>query len=338
MGNRLIVRGQTFTLPMGSGDRIRDQLAQARLSAAAPHPGGATAAASPFIQPGSALEEHWLSGALADDDPLIAWLPTISEHTFTESIGDKSNAVIRFLLTATSAALVAVSRFGEVHHVTLPSAPIVLSENRLSRDHAAIGEQRWRLPRGGLEHLKPLHTLPSMSRDRRLREAARLLSLREEAAGAAALLDAIAAPDALDALSLAVLGDDRPGQDAALIALTQSDSDAGRLVLWAREWSLPLKAAREMLGTTLKVLATTDAAWAIPLHRQVRDRQLANESDLFSQAEIDLQLAAIIVLGGAQEARQRQVCSHPAGALSHDRIVDVGAVASTGSRPTQHQP
>ena len=46
------------------------------------------------------------------------------------------------------------------------------------------------------------------------------------------------------------------------------------------------------------MLATADAAWAIPLHRQVRDRQLAKESDLFSQAEIDLQLAEHLLICG----------------------------------------
>ncbi len=295
MGDRITVRGLTFTLPIGSGDRVRLQLARARLSAAAPHSGGALPPPGPFIQPGGELEEHWLSGVLSEDAPLIAWLPTASQHSFPDSIGGKTDADLRLLITAERQLLVAVSRLGEVHTQPLPAAPIVLSENRLARDSATLGAHSWRLPRGGLELLTTLHALPSMTRDRRLREAARLLVLRSAPAAATVLLDALSAPDALDALSRAVLADPTVRRDA-LTALIQSDSDAGRLALWARRWALPLPESRALLGEVLEILSAEKASWAIPLHRQLRDLQITAEKDLSIQAEIDLELAEHLII------------------------------------------
>lgn len=296
MGDRIFVGGQEFTLPIGSGDRARVLIAQARLRSTAPHPVSPPVADGPFVQPDDALETLWLSVALAPDDPLIAWLPTASEHTFTASLGGSVDAPLWFLMTAERTLLVAVSRYGEVHTQPLPAAPIVLAENRLTRDTATLGEHTWRLPRGGLECLIPLHAFPAKSRDRRLRAAARLLALRGHSGAAAALLGAIHSSDPLDRLSQAMLRADPTGRRAALQELTTTDSDAGRLTLWARQWEQPLSESRELLGEVLDVLSADCAGWAIPLHRQVRDLQLAVVTDRSAQAEIDLELAEHLII------------------------------------------
>ncbi|MDG1480136.1 MAG: hypothetical protein P8R54_11130 [Myxococcota bacterium] len=296
MGDRIAIGGQAFTLPIGSGDRVRVMIARTRLSIAAAHPVRPPRTDGPFVQPSDALETLWLSSALAPNEPLIAWLPTASEHTFPDSIGGQVDAPMWFLMTADRTLLVAISRYGEAHTQSLPAAPIVLTENRLTRDTAMLGEHTWRLPRGGLERLIPLHALPAKSRDRRLRAAARLLALRSHPGAATALLDAIQSLDPLDRLSRAVLCSDPAGRRAALRDLTTTDSDAGRLTLWARRWEQPLSESRMLLGEVLDALSTDSASWAIPLHRQIRDLQLAEVTDLSAQAEIDLELAEHLII------------------------------------------
>ena len=68
MGDRVTVSGQTFTLPIGSGDRVRVLIARARLTVAAPHPVRPPASAGPFIQPGGELET---STGVLDEPPHV---------------------------------------------------------------------------------------------------------------------------------------------------------------------------------------------------------------------------------------------------------------------------
>ncbi|MEL6346660.1 MAG: hypothetical protein AAFV53_26340 [Myxococcota bacterium] len=302
VSDRIEVAGQSFEVPFGRGERTREAIGRARIRARALHAEGPSPI-GPFINLSDGLQRLWLTTALAEDEPVIAWLSTTRPHTFSYGVGGKTTAPYRLLITADRAALVAISELGDLAMQPLDRAPIQISENRLTRDVAAIGETKWSLSMGGADRLRPLQRLTALRRPQRLREAARLMALygtnaaRQQAAG---LLHALRRTDPLDRLSLAQLSDDVAAFEDVMEALTVTDADAGRLAEWLRRWEVPLEPARQLLAAALSVLPPEKAAWALPLHRRIRDMQLACDDDLFVQAEVDMELAEHLLMAGRQ--------------------------------------
>lgn len=311
LGDRLVVQGQRFSVPFGKAAVVREAIAAARIRAAAPHPdGNTTAFEGPFTDECTPLESAWLACTVPDEEPVIAWMATQSSHTFERSIGGRRvSGGLRLLLTADRALLVAVSAYGEAHTQPLPPGPIVISDNRITRDTAEVGDVQWRLPMNGAERLRPLLRLPALPRPQRLREAARVLALDPDPkadAHATRLMEAIHSADPLDRLAHFQLTGEAREDDLreALRALAAQDTDAGRLADWARRWGLPLPKTRRLLAAAMAVLEPEQAPWALPLHRHVREQQLSLSSDLFEQAAVDMELSAhLLVAGRKAEAR-----------------------------------
>lgn len=329
IGDRLIVNGQRFGLPFGKAALIREGIARARLLAAhgTPSPDH-SAPAGPYVDSASPLEADWLAATVGDDDPVIAWMVTQSHHTFTESIGGaRIQGPVRLLLTASQTMLTAVSRFGDVHVQVLPYGPIGITDNRLSRDQAQLGEHSWLLPMHGAERLQPLQRLTAMSRSPRLREAARLLAQRSEDGAkeqAVALLNCIQDAGPLDRLTLCRLTE-MPGDDAlqALLAeLAARDSDAGRLADWARRWLLPVDDSRRLLSAAMAALEADRASWALPLHRHLREQLLDASRDLFEQAAADLELSAHLLVAG-RKSEARSILEPRRGKLPNEDLLAV---------------
>ena len=310
LGDRLVVNDQRFGIPFGKAATVQRAIAAARIRSSAPHSDQTTAPDGPFTDPAEELEVLWLAGAVPEGEPIVAWMVTQSWHTFEHSIGGpRISAPLRLLLTADQASLVAVSEFGDTFSQPLPAGPIEISDNRLARDRAQVGQVSWKLPMNGADRIRPLHRLTALGRAARLREAARLLALDPHPAAdaqASALLAALADPDPLDQLAQFQLTGDAPDEtlEAAISALVARDTDAGRLAEWVRRWELPLPRLRRLLSAAMAVLDADQAAWALPLHRHLREAQLAESSDLFEQAAVDLELSAhLLVAGRKTEAR-----------------------------------
>ena len=73
-GDRIEVNRQRFGLPFGKAALIKEAIARARVQATVGHPiTPSPPPEGPYIDSANALENLWLTGAVPEQEPIIAW-------------------------------------------------------------------------------------------------------------------------------------------------------------------------------------------------------------------------------------------------------------------------
>lgn len=334
LGDRLVVGEHELGIPTGKGASVQQAIATARLRG---ERAGALPREGVFLDGRSAMHDAWLSGWLADDEQLLAWLETASSVELGSDIGESVTVERCFVLSSQRAALVAVGPLGDVDWLELPVEPLEIHK-QLGRDRIRCGEAEWRSAlsnEGDYAQIAPwtgtgrAERMTTVAREcwrrgakqdaeaERARELLRALVAREDP-WAAITLSAIrpareateqgegeAVPEAegeqaqpSDAETSSVAEVSAEQLDRALRAVLAEADLSERLATWWTDWTISDERAFELVALLRPLEGGAERCLA--LHEQLRTKLLDGDKDLARCLELDLGLVDTLVTAGAR--------------------------------------
>ncbi|MEM9191794.1 MAG: hypothetical protein AAGF12_21660 [Myxococcota bacterium] len=305
LGDRLQIGTQEYAVPRGKGRRVTEMLAFAQLGVA----GAEEGPAGPLLQLRTRIESAFLARWLGENEPLLAWLRTSTTQTIPSDIGrDALVAELRFVLTSRRAALVALTKYGDVRVDALPTQPLTV-QRRTGRAKIAVAHREWVSELGNGAHFAWIEDLVGLPESERIRRAAELVLRefpKERAHGKSLLAAAEAAGDRWARLTTTLMVADAPDSQSfadALAPLLDGEAPSYPIEEWWEDFGLSVPIGEAVVSA----LETQDGARAKSLALRLRSRlhaTIVQGTDDRTRAEAVLEHARRLEEGGERaEAR-----------------------------------
>lgn len=299
-GDRLTVDGRAYGVPLRESGEARRALALGRLSLAAPPERRPPDLDGRFLNlaPEDPLV-RWLTGALAEDEPLLAVMETGDEQAVASTISAPAKAPVRFVLTTSRAMLVAIGPVGDLWQITLPNEPMSHHAALARADRLSVGGHQLSVTSATARRYEELAPLTGLPPDERALEVARL-NLAAHPAAAIRLLGALEARgNPLHRLLAALArGETHP---TLTLAVRRAGLGAEAFALLLDRWAIPVDRLLRLIAGAVEA-DPAEAEWLLPTHRLAWRLRVEQDTSPGAQARADIELAEHLLLAGQRES------------------------------------